>query len=324
MEPSEYDIDFIVDGVRHHYGFTCTSEKFISEWLHSFPSGRRQTLFTRDEQDFSFGRGLKGRNKIIADLTRPNSLYLSAALQNDHEDLTPICSFFSSSTVDISPDVGIESARYELVRNELDERVIEFLGKLGTGIVGHKKIKTDDDKGFRRDIAGLVKKWRPDFQDKEFVEQASVEIELAHQSSTGEPVYFKMNRESAGTRRLLAILGPIFRVIDKGALMIVDELSASLHAQACEALLAIFSIPSVNTRGAQLIATTHDTNLLRSEMLRRDQIWFTEKDQFGATHLYPLTDIRTRKGDNIERGYLQGRYGAIPFAGPVAELLGPK
>ena len=113
----------------------------------------------------------------------------------------------------------------------------------------------------------------------------------------------------------------MFRALDEGTLLVIDESDASLHTQACEAVLALFSSATTNPKGAQLIATTHDTNLLRSPLLRRDQIWFTEKDAEGATHLYPLTDIRTRKGDNLEKGYLQGRYGAIPFAGPISDLI---
>jgi len=94
-----------------------------------------------------------------------------------------------------------------------------------------------------------------------------------------------------------------------------------LHTLACEQVIALFQSPKTNPKGAQLIATTHDTNLLKSEMLRRDQVWFTEKDDEGATHLYPLTDIHTRKGDNIEKGYLQGRFGAVPFAGSVDDFI---
>ncbi len=103
--------------------------------------------------------------------------------------------------------------------------------------------------------------------------------------------------------------------------MIVDELDESLHTAACEALLALFMSPKTNPKGAQLIATTHDTNLLRCPSLRRDQVWFTEKDTEGVTHLYPLTDFHTRKGDNLERGYLQGRYGAVPFSGSLADII---
>jgi AAA15 family ATPase/GTPase len=117
------------------------------------------------------------------------------------------------------------------------------------------------------------------------------------------------------------MLGTIYRALDKGTVIVIDELDASLHTQAGTAVLALVSSTALNPKGAQLITTTHDTNLLRSELLRRDQIWFTEKDEGGATHLYPLSDFTTRKGDNIEKGYLQGRFGAIPFAGSVAELF---
>ena len=104
----------------------------------------------------------------------------------------------------------------------------------------------------------------------------------------------------------------------------IDELDASLHTQACEAVLKLFCSSETNPKGAQLIATTHDTNLLGSPALRRDQLWFTEKDAGGATRLYPLTDIRMRKGDNFEKGYLQGRYGAVPFDDPISALGAPR
>ena len=129
-----------------------------------------------------------------------------------------------------------------------------------------------------------------------------------------------MERESAGTRRLLIVLDLAFRALDEGAPLFIDELNASLHTQAAEVVLNLFCSRETNPKGAQLIATTHDTNLLASSALRRDEVWFTEKDTEGATHLYPLTDIRTRKGDNIEKGYLQGRYGAVPFDDPISAL----
>jgi AAA15 family ATPase/GTPase len=103
-------------------------------------------------------------------------------------------------------------------------------------------------------------------------------------------------------------------------LVVLDEFGSRLHTRASELILALFNNKQTNPRGAQLIVTTHDTNLLNASGLRRDQVWFTEKDEEGATHLYPLTDIETRKGDNLERGYLQGRYGAIPFAGSISDF----
>jgi AAA15 family ATPase/GTPase len=111
----------------------------------------------------------------------------------------------------------------------------------------------------------------------------------------------------------------VYKALDQGSLIVVDELDASLHTRVCEAVVELFSNPKTNPNGAQLIATTHDT---RSPILRRDQIWFTEKDQKGATHFFPLSDVQSRKTDNIEKGYLQGRFEAIPFAGSVTALFG--
>jgi AAA15 family ATPase/GTPase len=111
------------------------------------------------------------------------------------------------------------------------------------------------------------------------------------------------------------------QALQDGGIVLVDELEASLHPALAREIIRQFNEPATNPRNAQLIATTHDTNLLGTIMdepaLRRDQVWFTEKDNEGATVLYPLTDYKPRKAENIERGYLQGRYGAIPFLGDL-------
>ena len=138
-------------------------------------------------------------------------------------------------------------------------------------------------------------------------------VELVHRGRDNEPVPLGLDRESAGTRRLLAVMGDVYRALDEGTPVIMDELDTSLHTHAGEAVLRLFCSAASNPKGAQLLATTHDTNLMRSSSLRRDQLWFTQKDAQGATEIYPLTDFKTRSGDNFESGYLQGRYGAVPF-----------
>lgn len=323
--PSKFDIDFISNSVRYHYGFESSDEAFISEWLYAFPRGSRQMLFERKGRGFKFGRNLKGWNKVISDLTRPNSLFLSTAIQNDHKQLLAAAEFFQSLRIDRAVSIPGELVSMQLAAKDVDERVIDFLGKIGTGVIAYRRQEKGLDIRYltmQREIYSALQsggmadeKGEIEFSTKE------ISIELAHRGSGGDSVFLNLNRESAGTRRLLMLLGRIYRALDRGGLLLIDELDASLHTQACEALLALFSRPEINTRGAQMIATTHDTNLLRSSLLRRDQVWFTEKDLEGATHLYPLTDIRTREGDNIGRGYLQGRFGAIPFAGPVSDLF---
>jgi len=113
----------------------------------------------------------------------------------------------------------------------------------------------------------------------------------------------------------------VFKALDEGSLVIIDELGANLHTHAAEQILRLFSRADINRNGAQLIATTHDTNLLNCAYLRRDQIWFCEKDRVGASHLFPLSDIKSRQTDNFQQGYLEGRYGAIPFSGDMASLF---
>lgn len=190
--------------------------------------------------------------------------------------------------------------------DRLDGRILRFLDALDSGIVGHRVREvalSESDRRLMSKLAELGVKTPP--------ERMSL-LELAHRSASGKEVYFEFERESAGTRRLVVVLAHVFAALDAGTLLVVDELDSSLHTAASQAVLALFSTHATNPRGAQLIATAHDTNLLDVPVLRRDQVWFAEKSPDGATRTYPLTDIRTRKGDNLRRGYLQRRYGAAP------------
>ena len=312
--PSRFEIDFLLNGARHHYGFEASDAAFETEWLYAFPKSRRQMLFEREGDEFHFGRALKGQNSVIARLTRPNSLFLSAAAQNDHEQLSKVRLYFRAFRI-----VSVIAFRPETVsrrlarRKELDRRVINFLGEIDTGVID-----------YRRKESGLLEDQElAAFFKKAGLEDKRASIELAHRGRDGESFYLEMERESAGTRRLLVALDLAFRALDEGAPLFIDELGASLHTQAGEALLKLFRSKKTNPKGAQIIATTHDTNLLAPSVLRRDEVWFTRKEADGATRLYPLTDILTRRSDNIERGYLQGRYGATPFDDPVSALGAP-
>jgi AAA15 family ATPase/GTPase len=138
-------------------------------------------------------------------------------------------------------------------------------------------------------------------------------VSLIHRGSGPRDVPFGLENESDGTVAFYGLLGPLVHVVRLGGTLCVDELDASMHPLLALGMLQYFSSPELNPRGAQIVFTTHDTNILDMASLRRDQIWFTEKDSEGGTHLYPLTDFKPRKNENLERGYLQGRYGAVPF-----------
>ena len=303
--PSLFEVDFVLGGVRHHYGFKATDNAFVGEWLLDYPLGRPRTLFERDRGEFRFGRGLKGRNRLIADLTRENSLFLSAAAQHGHEKLTSVFSYFLNVNGVTGQAISGRVESNFLSNGELDQRVLNFLGKADTGIVDYRlrvEELAEDERELMSKLSRLGVQTPPDRMSS---------IELAHRGLEDD-VYLELEHESAGTRRLLVILARLFEALDTGTPLVVDELDLSLHTQASQALLGLFCARRTNRSGAQLIATVHDTNLLAAPFLRRDQVWFTEKTADGATETYPLSDIRTRKGDNLEKGYLQKRYGAAP------------
>jgi AAA15 family ATPase/GTPase len=325
--PTKIDADFFLNDVRFHYGFVATTEEFTEEWLYAFPSGKKQIWFYRDARKSSiqFGKNLKGSLKTIEGLTRPNSLFLSAAAQNAHKQLTPIFEYLSGFSLSLDIEDLAVSAGVTFSEGSIDDRIIQFLQQADTGVVAYRfdELLSESDikrKGFMSDILGVIKKYSPEGPDLEEMEK----ISLGHKTAAKNPEFFDLQLESAGTLRLLVLLKPIFRALDQGSLVVIDELDASLHTFLAEKIVTLFNSRETNPRGAQLIATTHDTNLLCAGCIRRDQVWFVEKDATGASTLYPLTDIRTRAADNLEKGYLQGRFGAVPFRGPLNLLFGPK
>ena len=321
-KPSQYDIDFVLDGIRYHYGFEASETAFVSEWLYTFPKSHRRTLFERQGDTYRFGRELRGRNSVIAELTKPNTLFLSAAAQNRHKQLSEVFGYFLSLNSFMSISVPSEEAATAFAQDGIDSRVIDFLGRINTGVCSYQRKETaltEEMLTLRQEIFDVINRRATmpiefDTNDKQYT------IELAHRTRDEKPAYLELGMESAGTLRLLMVLSLVFRALDDGAPVVIDELDASLHTLASEAVVLLFCSKKTNPKGAQLIATTHDTNLLDSQMLRRDQVWFTEKDAYGATLLFPLTEIRTRSSDNLEKGYLQGRYGAIPVTDPISAL----
>ena len=323
--PSRFEIDFVVDGMRYHYGFEASDKAFEQEWLYAFPGARPQLWFDRSGDKFRFGRELKGQKRIVADMVRPNSLLVSVGAQNDQAQLSKVYTYFRSiGGVQILAPGAQALANLLPTAGTLDSRVIDFLKDIRTGVVDYRVNELElspRTQEFTRKLATVIREtFGPDVLGSDFERDQKVALELGHRANGDEIIYFELEAESAGTRRLLVILSSAFDAIDAGTLLCIDEVNASLHTQASEALLQRFCSRKHNPEGAQLIATTHDTNLLTSPALRRDEIWLTEKDDEGATHLYPLTDIETRVGDNLEKGYLQGRYGAVPFANPESTL----
>jgi len=316
-EPTAFEVSFMVDGVRYDYGFSFDENQILEEWLFSFPEGRRRKLFERQDASISFGSGMKGEKRSLVKFLTENALFLSIATQNKHEELGIVFAFFENMFFSNRISVAGHMIDAAFKKNEIDERTIRFLEAIGTGVVGYQQTEANRPDGIKdmlMDFKALMEKHTdssdesalPDVEEKEY------KIELGHLTKSGEKKFFEGNLESAGTRRLLVIMNRIFEVLDKGQVAIIDELDASLHSVAVKALLALFFDQTVNKNNAQIIATTHDTNLLDPEFLRRDEIWFVEKEASGESQYFSLAEIVARKGEFFEKSYLAGRYGALP------------
>lgn len=328
---TEFDIDFILNNKHYHYGYKINDVAVIEEWLFSYAYENRKSrtvLFHRsleESNEYKFSKYLKGENKIIAKLTRENSLYLSTAAQNNHDLLSDIYNYFRSNFLYRfdqllhSPLVVIR-----LKNNGTIEQVSNFLKNSGTGIEAIQlkvKIREEDNSDFTNKLQKLLKDSLGNaLDDFEFPKENDT-IELSHKDQNGNLIPFDLDDESLGTRAMIALLAPAFKVLNEGGIFIVDEIESSLHVLLTLQVVKLFSRKETNPKGAQLLFTTHETNILCNNILRRDQIWFSEKTFAGETIIAPLTDYELRVTDNFQKGYLEGRFGAIPFLGDIQKLF---
>ncbi len=328
-KPSSFETDLLIAGVRYTYGFELDSKRVLGEWLYAYPNGKRQTWFERSadvDAPIKFGKNLSGENRAIESLTRTNSLFLSAAAQNGHQQLLPVYKWFAG-TLEIVTTASRQALWMSTAQlyeeGEHRAALVSLLSAADLGIVDVEITKEEVDEKLQSAIKSLI----TSISD---AETGSLEdtrlppmprIRLKHESGDGsEGVSLSFADESDGTRALFAIFGPVMRVLASGGALFIDELDASLHPNLAIRLVRMFNESVTNPRNAQLIFNTHDTNLLDGKVLRRDQVWFAEKEKSGATQLYPLSDFQPRKGENLERGYLQGRFGAVPFMGALSDM----
>ena len=323
--PTTFSADILLAGVRYQYGFSLSPEAVVEEWLYAYPLGKKQTWFARErDKPISFSSKLLGDNRAIERLTRPNSLFLSAAAQNNHEALSPIYRWFSRSLSFVIGERSSTRQRARILQGgvELQKRFARLLSSADLGITDlsvREAVVPEHAKQFATRLKDLQK---VDLKlDSPSVDVAAREIQFMHRIGEST-VPFSESQESKGTLAFVCLLDPVIRALTNGGVVCVDELDDSLHPLLAIALIRQFSDRKINPTFAQLIFNTHDTNLLSAGALRRDQIWFTEKREDGASQLYPLTDFKPRRQENLENGYLQGRYGAIPFLNPDRLLEG--
>jgi hypothetical protein len=321
-EPSEFEVLFLQEGIRYQYGFAANSKRVTHEWLIAYPEGRSQRWFEREydastnEERWYFGSKLKGNNKLLQKATRSNALFLSTAVQLNSEQLKPVYNWFHQRlrTILMSSIVPSHSALM-CKTDDGRKRVLELMNAADLSITDLQvEMKKFDSSDIPSDMPEPLK----EYLCKTLDGQEKPEVKFLHKiKGSNELVPLEAFEESVGTRKLFGLASHWFDVIDNGYVLFVDELNNSMHPNMVRFLIGMINDPKINKKNAQLIFSTHDTSVLDNELFRRDQIWFTEKDAANSTKLYPLSDFTPRKNEALEKNYLSGRYGAIPYIGEM-------
>ncbi|MBI5646911.1 MAG: ATP-binding protein [Ignavibacteriae bacterium] len=325
QRPSRFEITFSNAGIRYVYGLALTSERVVEEYLDAYPKGQAQYWFRRhydaDSGVMTWSNSdthFRGTRELM-EKTRDNVSFLSVAAFFNTEKLLPVYTWFKEGLQFMAlgaDSLSDPSTTLTLYQDEkYKSRIVRLLSTADTGIVAMRvnvrPVDNNSNEG-RRIISRVAEQ-----ENFSSVVKAAVQeiiIECGHRAAEDGFVSLSMpGEESDGTVRYFSLLGPLLQAIEQGRLLIIDELDTSLHPLLVREVLRMAQSEAVNNTGAQLVFTTHNPLLLDLTLLRRDQIWFAEKNSEGATSLYPLTDFKPRKDEALTRGYLVGRYGGIPF-----------
>ncbi|MFG2307510.1 ATP/GTP-binding protein [Streptomyces sp. NPDC048566] len=337
QSPTSFSIDFALNGVRHEFGFSVDDDRVTEEWLYYYPERKANRLYERKaDSTVVFGRSLTGRKKIISELLRPNSLYLSVAAAQGHPQLGEVYRWFRTG-LRLATDGNFRARldhTVQLLHGDEEQGesapVMRLLRFADLGVSGLEV--EEPDEAVMDDYQRVTQAMREVLGERVHVEAPGLHsVRVEHR--TAEGVFpLDLREESSGTRTWIGLMGPVLATLAQGAVLCVDELDARLHPYLVDALVGMFQSPEVNRSGAQLIFSTHEAALLgrnvRTELFR-DQIWFTEKDaETLATRLFPMTEFHVRDSlENLEKRYLAGRYGAVPnldddLLREIAEVVG--
>lgn len=322
-EPTTFEVVFIANERQYRYGFEIKDNIVSSEWLFHIPNKIETSLFIRENDKikinkthFKEGAGLEGK-------TRENVLFLSVCSQFNGEISDIVISWFK----DLKFISGLNDDGYrgfttyklkedkkfnkwvnkfikflEISKVSVEEELIESLNIDELEIPEEKKelkvaLKAFRDLQEKQQTVSKLKSWHNVFDSDNIIQDS---------------IPFDFNKEeSKGTQKLVYILGPIYDALVNGKVLFIDELDSRLHTLLTKEVINLFH--KFNKNNAQFAFVLHDTNILKTEIFRRDQLWFVEKNQFGCSNIYSLYDYgKVRKDAKFEQAYLKGNYGAVP------------
>ncbi|MBC6431531.1 ATP-binding protein [Nostoc sp. HG1] len=323
-KPSFFEIVFLMNGKRYRYGFEATRDKVISEWLFYVPKSKETKLFERKLNKISVSKTYKADG--IQQKTRHNALFLSVSAQFNVQIAEKILDWLANRVKLVS---GLDDSGYQgytiscLTNNKNKNEIFQLLKKLDLGF-GDVKVEESEitADSFPKELPDEIK----NYIIKNGMRKVT-SVQTMHQKFNieGNPVSTEIfdldNQESEGTQKVFALAGPLIDTLKNGKVLIIDEFDARIHPLISRAIVELFNSNETNLNNAQLIFMTHDTNLLNNKLFRRDQIWFTEKNRYGATDLYSLAEYKIPDDASFENDYIQGRYGAIPYIGNLNHLI---
>ncbi|MBW4594515.1 MAG: ATP-binding protein [Brasilonema angustatum HA4187-MV1] len=322
-KPSFFEIVFLMNDKKYRYGFEATRDKVVSEWLFYVSKSRKTRLFERKLDDISVSKTYKADG--IQERTRHNALFLSVSAQFNVKIAEKILDWLTNSINVVSglDDIGKGYTVSCLINNEKKDEILQLLKKLdlGFGDIKVEQVEVTVD-SLPSELPNEIKNFilkngeikatsiqtlHPKFDSKENI----ISTELFDLEA----------QESEGTQKVFALAGPLVDTLKNGKVIIIDEFDARIHPFISRAIVELFNSNETNPSNAQLIFMTHDTNLLSNQLFRRDQIWFTEKNRYGATDLYSLAEYNVPDDVSFKSDYIKGRYGAIPYIGNLNDLI---
>jgi AAA15 family ATPase/GTPase len=330
-KPSFFEILFLIGTVRYRYGFEVDNTSVKSEWLFESKIKSEKPLFIREGDGIDVSQGFK-EAKDLEEKTRENALFLSVLDQFNGTTAKSIMKWFSNfiTISDLSHE-RYKNVTFKMLEDEnIKPQLLDFYKRLDLGFdeidLEKKPFEAKDfTKLFNEEFA---KQFLSDIEGKSKIDIKTIHKKYNNENEVVGFEKFDMRRqESSGTNKVFNISGPVFDVLKNGGVLIIDELDASLHPLITLTITKLFNSSEFNKTNAQLIFATHDTNLFEYGHYRRDQIYFVEKDVYGASDIYSLVEYKedggkkVRKDRSFEKDYIQGRYGAIPYIGNLHKLI---
>lgn len=312
------ELEFFIGQIRYVYSIAFGEKSIEQEKLLFFPLAKEAILFNRiNGREIQFGEYFKGEKKAIEKLTLPNQLFLSKAAENNAESILPVFQFFKNGiniyqSLNQYSESGLEEFYAKRLADKPDSAFAKKLNalicSLDTGINSITAKETDwNSFKFPDNIPGKIQ--------RRFQQDFKYEIKTVHEffdsnNKSSGFIDFDIEEESTGTRSLLSIGGVIIDALENGSVLVIDELGKNLHPIITSYLIKLFNEKLFNPKDAQLIFATHDVTQLNDELFNRDQIWFTQKNEFGVTELIRCSDINgLRLNTPIDKWYVSGRLG---------------